>query len=288
MFPAHGAGSSCGKQLSSETSSTVGEQRRTNYALQPMDEDDFVAIVTEGQPARPPYFEFDATRNRELRPLFDDSAPALLGIDDVLARRDSGAVLLDAREPADFAGGHLRGAVNVGLQGRFAEWAGDVLPPDRDVVLVGDPATAVEAKIRLGRIGYDRIVGQLADPAALLAARPELHESSSRLTAGQLAGLREREPGLQLVDVRSPSETAHGTLPGARVIPFAAVVASLGALDDAAAVVVYCASGYRSAVAASVLRAAGFADVSDLLGGYGAWEAAGLPVSVEGTSTPAP
>ena len=129
-----------------------------------------------------------------------------------------------------------------------------MLPPDRDIVLVGDPATAVEAKIRLGRIGYDRVVGQLADPAALLAARPELHESSSRLTAGQLAELRRREPGLQVLDVRSPSETAHGTLPGARVIPFAALVASLADLDAAAAVVVYCASGYRSPVAASVLR----------------------------------
>ena len=161
IFPAHGAGSSCGKQLSNETSSTLGEQRRANYALQHMGEDEFVAAVTEGQPARPHYFEFDAQRNRELRPLLDEAAPPLLDIEEVLKLRDSGAVLLDAREPADFAAGHLRGAVNVGLQGRFAEWAGDVLLPDGNVVLVGDPALAVEAKTRLARVGYDRVAGQL-------------------------------------------------------------------------------------------------------------------------------
>ena len=188
-------------------------------------------------------------------------------------------MLLDAREPADFAAGHLRGAVNVGLQGRFAEWAGDVLAPDRDIVLVGDPALAVEAKVRLGRVGYDRVVGQLDEPAQLFATRPDLIETSSRLTIEQLAELRGLEPDLQVVDVRGPGETAAGTLPGAREIPLAVLTESLAALDPAAPVVVYCASGYRSQIAASVLLEAGFADVSDLLGGYGAWESAGLPTS---------
>jgi hydroxyacylglutathione hydrolase len=288
VFPAHGAGSSCGKQLSNETSSTLGDQRRTNYALQPMSEDAFVAIVNEGQPSRPQYFEYDATRNRELRPLFDDSAPTELGLDEVLARAAAGAVLLDGREPADFAAGHLRGAVNIGLQGRFAEWAGDVLPPEREIVLVGDPATAVEATTRLARIGYDGVAGQLDDPAAALAAHPEAHEASSRVTAEQLAELRALEPDLQLVDVRSPGEAAHGTLPGARVIPLAALVEAAVELDRTDAVVVFCATGYRSHVAASTLRALGFADVSDLLGGYGAWEAAGLPVVVVGPAAPTP
>ncbi|HET9665812.1 MAG TPA: MBL fold metallo-hydrolase, partial [Desertimonas sp.] len=126
VFPAHGAGSSCGKQLSTETSSTLGVQRAVNYALQPMSEDAFVAAVTEGQPFRPHYFEFDAQRNRELRPLLDDDPPPHLTLDEVLRRHAAGAVLLDCREPADFAAGHVRGAVNIGLQGRFAEWAGDV------------------------------------------------------------------------------------------------------------------------------------------------------------------
>lgn len=284
IFPAHGAGSSCGRQLSSETSSTLGEQRQANYALQPMDEADFVAAVTEGQPARPHYFEFDARRNRELRPLLDDEAPPLLDVAEVLRHRSAGAVLLDAREPADFASGHVRGAVNVGLQGRFAEWAGDVLAPDRDVVLVGDPLIALEAKVRLGRVGYDRVVGQLDDPAAVFANRPELVETSSRLTIEQLAELRGLEPGLQLVDVRGPGETAAGTLSGAREIPLAVLADSLAGLDPASPVVVYCASGYRSEIAASVLLDAGFEDVSDLLGGYVAWEGAGLLISTGDTA----
>src|ERR1700756_1596479 len=221
VFPAHGAGSACGKQLSNETSSTIGEQRQTNYALQPMNEDHFVAVVTDGQPMRPHYFEFDAHRNRELRPLLDEQAPSLLDIDDVCKHRDGGAILLDSREPADYSSGHLRGAVNVGLQGRFAEWVGNLLAPDRDIVLVGDPALSLESKIRLGRVGYDRVVGQLDDLAGVFAHRPELVETSSRLTIEQLAELRGLEPRLQLVDVRGSQEAAEGTLPSPREIPLA-------------------------------------------------------------------
>jgi glyoxylase-like metal-dependent hydrolase (beta-lactamase superfamily II)/rhodanese-related sulfurtransferase len=279
IFPAHGAGSSCGKQLSSETSSTLGEQRLVNYALQAMDEAEFVVAITEGQPARPHYFEFDAQQNRELHPLLDEEAPPLFDIEEVLVQRDAGAVLLDAREPGDFAAGHLRGAVNIGLQGRFAEWAGDVLSPERNVVLVGDPAVAAEAKIRLGRVGYDRVVGQLDGLAEVFASRPDLVETSSRLTIEKLATLQEADPGLQIVDVRGAGETASGTLPGAHELPLAVLVSSLGTLDRTRPVVVYCASGSRSQVAASVLIDAGFPDVSDVLGGYSAWEAAGLPVS---------
>ncbi len=280
VYPAHGAGSSCGKQLSSETSSTIGEQRRFNYALQPMSVDEFVASVTEGQPARPHYFEFDATRNRQLRALLDDETPPLVDVDDALARYTAGAVLLDSREPADFAAGHLRGAVSIGLQGRFAEWAGDVLPPDAEVLLVGDPSASVETKVRLARVGYDHVIGQLDDPGRVFARHPDLVTTSSRLTMGQLAELRGLEPGLQLVDVRGEGETASGTIPGSLAIPLPALTDRLSGLDPTAPVVFYCASGYRSLVAASVLEAAGFSDVSDLLGGYGAWAGAGLPIAV--------
>jgi DMSO/TMAO reductase YedYZ molybdopterin-dependent catalytic subunit/glyoxylase-like metal-dependent hydrolase (beta-lactamase superfamily II) len=280
VFPAHGAGSSCGKQLSTETTSTLGEQRQSNYALQCRSEDEFVAAITEGQPLRPGYFEFDARRNREPHSLLDAQSPPPLDLDEVLARQQAGAVLLDTREPADFAAGHLRGAVNVGLQGRFAEYVGSVLPPDREVVLVGDPAAADEGKIRLGRVGYDRVVGQLDDPGLAYASRPDVVETSSRLTATQLAELGGSTTPLQLIDVRSPGETAGGTILGAREIPFAGITDSLATLDADAPIVVYCASGYRSQIAASVLKAAGFADVSDLLGGYSAWEGAGLPTSV--------
>lgn len=275
VFPAHGAGSACGKQLSSETSSTIGEQRRTNYALQLTDVDAFVASITEGQTPRPHYFEFDSLRNRELRPLLDDNPPPLLDVLDVYQHANAGAILLDTREQAAYASGHLRGAVNIGLQGRFAESAGQVFPPDRDIVLVGDTDLAAESKTRLCRVGFDRVIGQLRDVPDVFTKRPDLVATASRLTAEQLAEWLKSQPGLQLVDVRNPRETADGVIPGAQKIPLPTLTDSLGSLDQAAPVVAYCASGYRSLVAASLLRASGFDDVSDLVGGYNAWRDAG-------------
>src|SRR5262245_59506135 len=218
VFPAHGAGSSCGKHLSTEASSTIGEQRRTNYALQSPDEDAFVATVTEGQPAQPHYFQYDAQRNRELRLLLDADEPSVLSLDDTLTRQRAGAILVDTREPTDFATGHLRGAINVGLQGRFAEWAGNVVDPDAEIILVGDPSTATEAKVRLARVGFDHVIGRLDEPGVALV-RPDLAEPSSRVTAEVLAELQPLERDLQLVDVRNPGETEDGVLPGAREIP---------------------------------------------------------------------
>jgi DMSO/TMAO reductase YedYZ molybdopterin-dependent catalytic subunit/glyoxylase-like metal-dependent hydrolase (beta-lactamase superfamily II)/rhodanese-related sulfurtransferase len=278
VFPAHGAGSACGKNLSGETSSTIGEQRQTNYALQTADVRQFVAAVTEGQLTAPRYFGFAAHRNRELRPLLDESPPPLLGIDEVYEYACAGAVLLDSREPAAYASGHLRGAISVGLQGRFAEWAGNVLSPDCDIVLVGDPALACESKTRLSRVGFDRVIGQLRDLAGIFTQRPDLVEVTPRLTIEQLAELRGLDPSLQLVDVRGPHEAADGVIAGARDIPPSILTDSFPILDRSAPVVVYCGSGNRSMVAASVLRAAGFTDASDLLGGFGAWRDAGLPV----------
>jgi rhodanese-related sulfurtransferase/glyoxylase-like metal-dependent hydrolase (beta-lactamase superfamily II) len=284
VFPGHGAGSSCGKQLSNETSSTIGEQRHSNYALQPMTEDEFVASVTEGQPIRPHYFTFDAQRNRQQHRLLDETlTPLEMALAEIVDRVTGGAVPLDTREPHDFAAGHLRGAINVGLHGRFAEWAGDVLDPDREIVLVGDPDTALESRVRLARIGFDKLTGYLRDPRQLFMDRPDLVETSSRVTIEQLAELVGLVPNLQLVDVRNPGETAAGTLTGAWVIPIARLVDSLDELDRRAPVVVNCAGGYRSMIATSLLRHVGFSDVSDLIGGYGAWKAAGLPVAKSGS-----
>jgi DMSO/TMAO reductase YedYZ molybdopterin-dependent catalytic subunit/rhodanese-related sulfurtransferase len=198
-----------------------------------------------------------------------------------LSRQDAGAVLLDVRGPAEFTAGHVRGAVSIGLRGRFEECAGAVLPLDRDVVLVGDAGLAAEAAARLGHAGYDRVAGQLDDLASVLAAGPGVVEAGSRLTIEQLAELQRLEPALQLVDVRDPAETARGTLPGAREIPLASLIKLPDALDRAVPVVVYSAGGYRSVIAASVLQSAGCADVADLAGGYRAWEGAGLRVARE-------
>jgi glyoxylase-like metal-dependent hydrolase (beta-lactamase superfamily II)/rhodanese-related sulfurtransferase len=171
VFPAHGAGSACGKQLSTETRSTIGEQRMANYALQPMSEDDFVAAVTEGQPTAPGYFSFDAARNRENRDVLDEETrPAPMSLGDVLAARDDGAVVLDTRSPEEVAAGHLSGAVHVSLQGRLAEWAGDVIDPARPIVIIGNPGTDLEARVRLARIGSDHVIEHLDDTLPAPAA----------------------------------------------------------------------------------------------------------------------
>lgn len=278
VFPAHGAGSACGKQLSSETSSTIGEQRRNNYALQFSDVDSFVASITEGQSPQPRYFEYDSVRNREQRPLLDDTSPPLLTFDEVRRRAAAGSLLLDTREAAEYAVGHVSGAVHIGLNGRFAEGAGQVFPPDRDIVLVGDTSLARESRIRLARVGFDRVIGQLDDLASVFTRHPHLVETAGRFAAEQLAMLLNDEPGLQLIDVRNPGETEDGVIPGAQEIPLPTLVDSLESLDPTLPIVTYCASGYRSLIAASLLRASGFENVGDLLGGYGAWEEAGLAV----------
>ena len=280
VYPAHGAGSACGKSLSTETVSTIGEQRATNYALAPMTEAEFVAAVTQGQSVAPLYFAFSASRNKQDRPLLDEAeAPAALSLDEARDLQRGGAVVLDTREATEFAAGHLRGAVNVGLSGRYAEYAGDIVRHDQDIVLVCDPGTELEAKIRLARIGFDRVVGHLAEPQAAFLAHPEAVERTSRLTVAGLEQAMAEVTDLQVVDVRNPGEVALGTVPGARVVPLAAILDRMGELDTDRPTVVYCAGGYRSVIGASVLRQAGFTDVSDLIGGFDAWLGGGYPIA---------
>src|SRR6516165_3879819 len=215
VFPAHGAGSACGRNLSTETSSTIGEQRVTNYALALRDEADFISAVTNGLPPVPPYFSFDAQRNRRQRPLLKLATPPPVSFAELTALRYAGVVVLDTSEPAEFATVHLRGSVNVGLGGRFAEFAGDVLRPDHHIVLVCPVGKEWEARIRLGRIGFDNVVGYLEHPARVFFEHPDAVESSSRLTAAQLAARQSENTGLVLVDVRNPGELDAGVIPGA-------------------------------------------------------------------------
>ena len=265
IFPAHGAGSACGRQLSTERQSTVGEQRRGNYALQASSEDEFVQLVTEGQPARPRYFSYDAHRNTELHPLFDErDAPRFVSIERLLELRTEGVQILDTRSPDEFALAHVRGSINVGLEGRFAEFAGAVLDPQAGVVLVCDPGAELESKLRLARVGFDDVRGALADPLATFLEHPEVIAQATRRTVAEL-------DGETLVDIRAPGETEAGTIPGARLIPLARLLDEMDTLDKNTPTVVYCAGGYRSSIAASLLRANGFRSVSDLIGGYAAY-----------------
>ena len=274
VFPAHGAGSACGKHLSTETVSTIGEQRATNYALAPMSEDEFAEAVTQGQSAAPLYFSFAAHRNREVHDLLaTESHVGWLSVDEVLTEQANGATVLDGRDDRTFASGHLRGSVNVGLAGRFAEYAGEVIPAGTPIVLVTDAGREAEAQIRLSRIGFDQVLGALLDPPSAFIAAPHHIEHSSRLSAGALDARTTAVPGLVIIDVRTASELENGAVAGAKHIPLAALLEGLRDLDPAAPTVVYCASGYRSSIAASLLRAHGFGDVSDLVGGYAAWAA---------------
>lgn len=273
VFPAHGAGSACGKNLSTEKQSTIGEQRRTNYACQPMSVEDFLDIVTEGQPAAPEYFLYNANLNkqeRELRPVEATVPP--LSDEQVTNALASGAVLHDARPGEEFAKGHLRGSVSVPADGRLAETVGMLIAPDREIVLLAPDGLEQEIATRLARIGYDHVLGYVSDPDAFLIRHAELVSPASRVRVDQLAGLEGVD--VQLVDVRNPGEVALGAMPGARNIPLSQLKARASELDPARPVVLNCAGGWRSNVAASYLRATGFADVSDLIGGYNAWSAA--------------
>jgi rhodanese-related sulfurtransferase len=274
VYPAHGAGSACGKNLSTETVSTIGEQKRSNYALAPMSAEDFIAVVTADQPSAPAYFPHAVASNKADRDLMDLSAVSELSLQEAMARRDDGAVLVDTRDSVAFAGGHLPGSVNVGLDGRFAEYVGMVVSPDDDVVLLAPTrADADEARLRMGRIGFDRVVGVVVDIAGALAAQPESAERASRLTATALVDRQATVPDLCVVDIRNDGERKLSSIPGTVHIPMAELPRRVGELDLRRPMVVHCAGGYRSSIAASWLRAQGATDVSDLLGGITAWEA---------------
>ncbi len=272
VYPAHGAGSSCGKNLSTDTWSTLGEQRRTNYALLAPDKETFVALVTEGQPPAPGYFAYDAVLNGKKRDLLDEYAPPVaLDLEAFDRAVEAGALIVDGRSPEIFSRSHLAGSINVGLEGRYAEFAGSVVPTDVDIVLVTDDGFETEAKNRLARIGFDRVVGYLDRPTEVMLKHPDRAQQASRMTAEDYRHHTTSIPIIQLVDVRNPGEVESGTIPGAEPIPVGQLRARLHELDPTLPTIVFCAGGYRSSVAASVLRKTGFSDVSDIIGGYSAW-----------------
>ncbi|WP_319433873.1 MBL fold metallo-hydrolase [Mycobacterium sp. RTGN5] len=275
VYPAHGAGSACGKNLSTDLWSTIGDQKATNYALRAPDKATFLNIVTEGQPPTPGYFAYDAILNRKHRDLLDETKmPTPMTYDQARVAIDGGAVLVDGRTPEEFALGHLRSAINIGLNGRYAEFAGSVLPADVDVVLFTEPGQELEGKNRLARIGFDRVIGFVVDPYRAMLAHEDDVVMASRLTAKAFDERAAQMTDLQIVDVRNPGEVAAGSIPHAIAIPVGQLPARLRELDAGRPTVVYCAGGYRSSVAASLLRQRGFADVSDILGGFGAWDEA--------------
>jgi hydroxyacylglutathione hydrolase len=272
VYPAHGAGSLCGKHLSTETVSTIGIQRRYNYALQPMSREDFVRVVTVDQPDSPAYFTYDAVLNTKERPTLEQALAeghAPLSLAEVLALAGRGAQVLDARSSLDFAGAHLQGSVNIGLDGSYATWTGTLLDHEQPIVIVVEPGREQEASVRLGRIGFDNVAGFLAGGMLALADRPELVARIDRITAVALAEQLAGPVPPLVLDVRAASERDGLSIPGSLNIPLGRLPAELAGLPRRA-IVVHCSSGYRSSAAASILVRNGFAEVSDLVGGLNA------------------
>ncbi|HMD30717.1 MAG TPA: rhodanese-like domain-containing protein [Candidatus Acidoferrales bacterium] len=284
VYPAHGAGSLCGKALSKETVSTLGEQRRSNYALQPMSKDAFIQVVTADQPEAPAYFTYDAVLNSQERPTLDQSLARgmnPLALEAVLALQAAGAQILDTRDGAEFASAHLAGGINIGLDGQYATWAGTVLDRKHPIVIIADPGRENESAVRLGRIGFDHLAGYLKDGLHSLQSRPELVAFTERLSAPFAAELLSSAgpPAAPLaIDVRAPSERAQKHIAASVGIPLNHLAENLEKLPKDRPLLVYCAGGYRSSIAASLLQRAGFDSVAEIAGGIAAWEAAKLPV----------
>ena len=280
VYPAHGAGSLCGKAISKETVSTIGEQRRSNYALQPMSKSAFVDLVTADQPDAPAYFTYDAVLNSKERPTLDEALARVVNpmtLDQVLALREVGGQILDTRDPVEFAAAHLAGSINIGLGGQFATWCGTVLSREQPIVIIADPGREHEAAVRLGRIGFDHVVGFLQDGLHSLAARPELTTTTERVSAPVAAERLEQATALA-VDVRTPGERAQKAVPGSVSIPLNHLAERAGELPADRPLLVYCAGGYRSSIAASLLQQRGLTQVSEIAGGISAWETARLPL----------
>jgi len=283
VYPAHGAGSLCGKSLSTDTVSTIGVQRAFNYALQPMGRDEFIAIVTADQPDAPAYFTYDAIMNTREHPTLEEALERELmplPLARVLAEQVAGAQVLDTRDPADFEGAHLAGSVNVGLGGSYATWCGTVLDADRPIVIVAEPGREDEAATRLGRIGFDNVAGFLEGGMAALEGRPDLVVRVERVTAGVLDEMMASSEPPPLVDVRAEREWAENRIPGSVNVPLSRLQQQLGELPRDRSIVVHCATGYRSSIAASLLLREGFDRTMDLVGGVAAWESSRLPLVV--------
>ena len=288
VYPAHGAGSLCGKNISKDTWSTVGEQRRTNYALRAMPREQFVAMMTSDLPEQPRYFSMDVEINRTGAPdIADRPSPSALDPGSVQDRAEQGAQVLDVRSTAAFGAGHVPGSVHIGLSGQFASWAGTLLSSERPIVIVADePDQVGEATLRLSRVGLEDVAGYLAGGIAAWDGAGLALETVPQITVDELrARLREPSPP-QVIDVRRPGEYVAGHVPGAVNRPLDRLEGQLEILDRARPTAIICAGGYRSSAATSLLRRRGVRDLVNVVAGTAAWIAAGYEVERPDSAEP--
>ncbi len=270
----------CGKHLSQDTISTIGIQRQHNYALQPMNSEEFAEIGTADQSEAPAYFTYAAILNTKERPTLEktlEQSLKALTLEEVLRLKEKGGQLLDVRDPADFAGAHLEDAINIGLGGTYATWAGTLLDQQKPIVIIADLGREEEAAIRLGRIGFDHVGGYLEGGMLALEERPDLIRQSVRITATTLAEqLLSSDPPV-LLDVRREQEWQDKRIEGSINIPLNELQERIGEVPTTQRVIVHCASGYRASIAESLLAFYEQENHTDLIGGIAAWEAAKLP-----------
>lgn len=281
VFPAHGAGSMCGKNMSKETSSTIGEQRKFNYALKPMTKDEFVSMMTAELPEAPAYFPKDAEINRSgARRLAELSPPKQLTGQELNSIQSPDQIILDIRTPELFGLGHISGSINIGLGGQFAMWAGSLIPMNAELIIVAETITQVdESIVRLARVGIENVKGYLLGDVDEWSRAGLKVEKIKQVSVSQL---KERlDSGkLQIVDVRRAPEYASGHVPAALNAALSGLEKHLRDLPLAKSgeTAVICAGGYRSSAAASLLQKHGFKNLINVTGGTAAWINAGYPV----------
>ena len=278
VYPGHGAGSMCGKSLSTDTSSTIGVQLANNWALQPMSRDEFVEMITVGQPQTPAYFSYDVSFNKHWHETLDETTTESLRPltpEVFLNARSEGTQVLDTRNADDYVKQHVRQSIHVGLSGKFATWAGTVLEADRPIVLICDPGTEEGAILRLGRIGFDHVVGYLDGGfGALHTTRgtEDVMWSGGRITAAELPAHLKSHPDGALLDVRTPDEYEQGSIDGSMWIPLNQLRDRHDEVARDCHITIYCGGGYRSAIAMSILESFSCYDQVDLIGGWTAWQ----------------
>ena len=276
VWPAHGAGSLCGKQMRPERQSTIGKERALNYALRAKSKEEFVRLLTAELPERPGYFALDAEINRTGAPALTSVEPiAQLSADELIAKQKAGAVVLDTRPPQQFGGGHVPGAVNIPLGGQYASSAATILGLDKEILLIAeDEEHLEESRMRLARVGIERIAGTLRGGMAQWAMEKRPTAEIAQVPVDEL----NREAGhVQIVDVRRQPEWDDGHIAGAKLLPLNKLESLIGELRPDLPVAVHCKSGYRSAIGASLIQRAGFENVVNVIGGFDAWRACGLP-----------
>lgn len=284
VYPAHGPGSSCGKALGPETFSTIGAQKATNYALQDMTKEDFIKTVTDGLSTPPVYFPINARINKEGYDSLDDvmgTGMTALSVADFKEKVKEGAWILDTRASTVFTNGFVPGSVSIGLDGRFAEWAGQMLPYNQQLVLVTEPGKEKESITRLARVGIDNVQGYLDGGYEAWQNAGENIDLIIDIEADEFAMDLPHDDMIEVIDVRKPSEFEAAHVKGATNAPLDTLADTLNiaAIDDTHNLYVHCAGGYRSVIAASLLKRQGYHNLRNVLGGFGKIKAEkGIPI----------